>query len=281
MDNEQLEMAGILRIIAAIGTFILKGPEVLDKWGRIFRKIRGLPETPYPVSEEAFETDFILRFGFKFCAPKGWDRTDPYNSDGAIYTHPSYDSVSIRGFGCNVVIEPTTLEGWVDSFVKAPQTKLLWIGESGTYLRDRHGRHKVRGMRVVYEKRDGRETYKSMARFVQEEARACVLCSAPKRLFGSFEEAFLHACNSLELSEPYWLNALQSAILEMTRKTRPTAPVKSAEVYAWLSRIHPELVLGTTQRELESELLGLEKMECCVTTPWAKDGKRSSKVRNW
>ena len=67
-------------LIAAIGTFILKGPEVLDKWGRIFRKIRGLPETPYPVSEEAFETDFILRFGFKFCAPKGWDRTDPYNS---------------------------------------------------------------------------------------------------------------------------------------------------------------------------------------------------------
>jgi len=64
---------------------------------------------------------------------------------------------------------------------------------------------KVRGIRAVYEHKQGKAIHRVMALVVQNDAQVCVQCGAPEHLFGIFEETFLRVCNSLELFEPVWV----------------------------------------------------------------------------
>jgi hypothetical protein len=266
-------------VIAAVGTFILKGPEIIESGSRTYRKVRGIPETPYPVSSEAFGTDSIPRFGFKFAYPMRWDRSDPDNSDGSCYRNPRYPLVTVVAYGSNPVLEPTTLEGWVEAALEGPHRKLLSKVESGRYLvggsRTWRVREKVPGVRAVYEYKDRKTTYRVMAQFVQHDAQVCVLCSAPKYLFGSFEQMFLHVCDSLELYEPIWSisneqkNRRRDVIWEIMKAMRPTEAAKTSGLYACLMSVRPALALQITEQELEVELREMEKLGLVYRDPVA------------
>jgi hypothetical protein len=121
-------------VVAAIGTFILKGPEIIEGWSRTYRRVRGTQATPFVAPVEDFVTDFIPRFGFKFAAPKGWDRTDPENSDGSCYRNPIDPMVTVLAYGQNPVIEPTDFDEWVEASLRGPHVRLLSKVESGRFL---------------------------------------------------------------------------------------------------------------------------------------------------
>ena len=261
--------------VAALSALILKGPELLKSCTLLYRRLRQLPESPYVASPEDFGVDHNPRFGFRFAYPKKWDRSDPENSDGSAYVNPTYPSVEVRAWGSYPVVWPT-LDEWISNTVgpsaghPRESITVLRKADSGKYcIRQVNGRilrEKVPGVRVVYDCKQGRTRYRVMQLFVQSDGpQVGVRCQAPKHLYGSFEQVFLHVCDNLELVETSSRLSMDTrqrrrlAILQMLRTLRPTEYVKTAGIYAGLQREHPELVSDLTLEELEWELLELKQ----------------------
>jgi hypothetical protein len=191
---------------AATSILILRGREIFGICAGVYRKARGVPESPYRVRPDDFGSDLNPRFGFKFAYPKKWDRSDPENSDGSTYIHPTYASVEVRAWGTYPVVWPTIEEGIANTL--APRSgeaiRVIRRADSGKYYIAQVGeqvvRQKVPGVRAVYDLKPDKKWYRVMQLFVQcDGPQVGVRCLAPRHLYRSFEPLFLHVCDSLEL----------------------------------------------------------------------------------
>jgi hypothetical protein len=198
----------LLSAAAGFYVLIVQGREIFPVCARLYRRVRGVPESPYSAHAGGFGTDVNPRFGFKFAYPSKWDRSDPDNCDGSLYVHPTYGSVEVRAWGAWPVVWPT-LEEWVantlDPHSEAGIQAVRKV-DSGKYHTRQVGKHvgrrKVPGVRAVYDLKAGKKKYRVMQLFVQGDGpQVGVRCVAPKHLYRGFEPLFLHVCDSLELIE--------------------------------------------------------------------------------
>jgi len=202
---------GLLATAAAtVSALIVKGPALLEGWGRVYRRLRCAPETPPCVSPDVFAEDYNERFGFKFAHPKDWDRFDPANCDGSTYTHPTFPSVRISAWGeipiedligtsgapDRSAVNATPTEGEGQDVVRVDSGRYETLNTGGGLVRAR-----VPGTRSVFDLKENGKKLRVMNLCVEslQGTRIHIRCVSPKYLFASFEPTFLVVCSSLEL----------------------------------------------------------------------------------
>ena len=195
---------------ATVSAVIVKGPALLEGWGRVYRRLLCVPETPLSVSCDDFAEDDNARYGFKFAHPKDWDRLDPANGDGSTYAHPKFPSVRISAWGAIPIEDLIGNSGAPDrSAVHATAAEregrnILRV-DSGRYETLNIGgefvRWKVPGARSDFDLKQNGKKLRVMNLCVESfyGTRIQIRCVSPKYLFASFEPTFLFVCSSLEL----------------------------------------------------------------------------------